>query len=105
MRQNCKKFGWDQKVEFKKSFELYRQISFKVLTKAGLNLINFEWTIVSKMKPKGSFMLQKPFFQPAIQIEKIFNEILYQLSQIYNNLFVFCDIKQNFMILNKISLN
>ncbi len=32
-----------QKVEFKKSFKLYRQISSKVYTKVGINFVHFAW--------------------------------------------------------------
>jgi hypothetical protein len=42
-RQNEMKFGLDQKVEFKKSFELYRQILAQVITKVAKNLVHFVW--------------------------------------------------------------
>ncbi len=35
------KFGLDQKVEFKKSFELYRQILVRVVTKIAKNFVHF----------------------------------------------------------------
>jgi hypothetical protein len=41
MRQNEMKFGLDQKVEFKKSFKLYRQIWVKAKTKVAGNFIYF----------------------------------------------------------------
>ncbi len=42
--QNGTKFGQDQKVEFKKSFELYYQISLKDFTKVGLHFVKAAWT-------------------------------------------------------------
>jgi len=54
------KFSQDLQVEFKKSFRLYHQISWRVLTKVGLNFVHFERSKVSKMNPrlcsKGHFL-------------------------------------------------
>jgi hypothetical protein len=55
------KFDQDQKVEFKKSFKLYRQILLKVLTKVGLNFVHFASTKVSDMKPKVNSCSKSPF--------------------------------------------
>ncbi len=49
MRPNGMKFGQHQKLEFKKSFKLYQQISFEVLTKVGLNFVHFAQTKISIM--------------------------------------------------------
>jgi hypothetical protein len=43
MRLNSIKFGFHQKVEFQKFFELNCQISLKVLAKVGLNFVHFAW--------------------------------------------------------------
>jgi hypothetical protein len=43
MRQNEMKFSLDQKVEFKKSFKLYRQISVRALTKDANFFVHFAW--------------------------------------------------------------
>ncbi len=43
MRQNEKKFGLDQKVEFKKSCELNCQISVKVITKVAEFMSILHW--------------------------------------------------------------
>jgi hypothetical protein len=56
------KFSWDQKVEFKKSNELYRQILLKVLTKVGIHFIHFAWTKVSKMKQRVDVLLENAPF-------------------------------------------
>ncbi len=37
------KLGQDQKVEFKKCFELDHKVSLKLLTTFGIKLIHFEW--------------------------------------------------------------
>jgi hypothetical protein len=46
------KFGLDWKVKFKKSFELYEQISVRVLTKVVVNFVHVceAWMKVSKMQ-------------------------------------------------------
>jgi hypothetical protein len=36
-------FGLDQKVEFKKSFKLYRQILVRVITKVAKNVAHCAW--------------------------------------------------------------
>jgi hypothetical protein len=41
-------FGRDRKVEFKKSFELYRQILLNEITKVSLNFVHFALTKASK---------------------------------------------------------
>ncbi len=61
MRQNGMKFSQDRKVEFKKSFELYRQISSKVRSKAGFNFIHFALTKVNEMR---SFTQKNLFYEP-----------------------------------------
>jgi hypothetical protein len=43
MRQNSINFDLDQTVEFKKSFELYCQISLSTSTKVALNLMHSAW--------------------------------------------------------------
>jgi hypothetical protein len=37
------KFGLDQKVKFKKSFKLYRQILVRVIMKVAKNVVHFAW--------------------------------------------------------------
>ncbi len=37
------KFGLDQKVEFGKFFELYRQILVRAVTKVTKNFVHFAW--------------------------------------------------------------
>jgi hypothetical protein len=61
MRLNGMKFGQDQKVEFKKSYELYCQILLKNITKVGSNYIHFAWAKVSKMKPRDDLGSNSPF--------------------------------------------
>jgi hypothetical protein len=64
------KFRQDQKVEFKNSFELYRQISLKVF----FNFFNFSWTKVSKISLRVN-LCSKAIFLPSIQIEETLNEM------------------------------
>jgi hypothetical protein len=51
--QNGMKFGRDQKVEFKKSFKLYRQNLLNVLMKVGYNYVQFARTKVGHIEAKG----------------------------------------------------
>ncbi len=43
-RRSSTKFGWDQNIEFKKSFGLNGLISIRVQTKVALNLIHFAYS-------------------------------------------------------------
>jgi hypothetical protein len=57
MRQNGTKFSRHWKVEFQKSFMLYRQILLNVLTKVGINFVHFEWSKVSIILTLGFILL------------------------------------------------
>jgi hypothetical protein len=62
MRQNGMKFSCDQKVEFKTSLKLYRQILLEVLMKGGINFVHFAWTKVSEKKARFDIMPKKALF-------------------------------------------
>ncbi len=100
MRQNSMKFSQDWNIEFKKSFELYRQISLMVWTKVGFNFIHFAWTKVSEMR---SFTQKTLFYQPH-KFMKYLMKFYWQLSQIFRSFPVsyFTVFKKNSTIFNKI---
>ena len=55
-----------ERFEFKKSFELYREILLRVLTKVGLNIVLFGQTKLSDRNPRVHLSSIKPFFyQPS----------------------------------------
>jgi hypothetical protein len=58
---NGTKFGPDQKVEFKKSFKLYQQISLKAITKVGLNFAHSASAKVSEMESMVNLCSKSPF--------------------------------------------
>jgi len=106
MRQNGMKFSQDWNIEFKKSFELYRQISFKVRTKVGFNFIHFALTKVNEMR---SFTQKTLFYQPH-KFMKYLMKFYWQLSQIFQSFpvsyfTVFKKIQQNSTIFNNIQQN
>ncbi len=74
-------FGQDQKVEFKKTFDLWRQISLRVLTKVALNFVYFT-----------------RHGQTGAKQSKYFMKFLISLAK-------FSRIKQKFMVLHEILLN
>ncbi len=94
-RWNGAKLGQDQKVEFKTSFELCRQILFKVLMKVGINFVHFVGTKVSEMKPRVHICIKSPFFLKIIWTDQRLNEYLQTISN-------FSGVKQNFEVLYKI---
>jgi hypothetical protein len=53
MRQNGIKFGINQKVEFRKSFKLLRQILVRVLTKVALIFVHLHVTNESKQNAEN----------------------------------------------------
>jgi hypothetical protein len=78
------KFSRDQKVEFKKSLKLYRQILLEVLMKGGINFVHFAWTKVSEKKARFDIMLKMANFS-------------YQQYKLRKNLKKFCKIFLSFM--------
>ncbi len=72
---NSMKFVRNQKVELKKSFKLYRQISSKDPMKVGLNFVQFASMKVCKMKPKKvyahNFHIMSPKFKRFEWVQKL----------------------------------
>ncbi len=111
-RQNRAKLGWDQKVDFKKSFKLYRQIFSTDLTKVGINFIHFARMKVSKMKQRVNIMLRKAIFPTNHSnwgnIKKNFRQFIWRrwyitdFSYIYRSYGAFYSVKHNFKVLNDI---
>ncbi len=49
------------------TFNLYRKVLFKVLTKVGINIVHFAWTRVSRLKPLDNICSKGPFVYYSIK--------------------------------------
>ncbi len=81
MKQNRRKFGQGQKVEFKKSSELDHKNSLKALTKFGIKVVHFAWAKVDKMKAGLNLPSKMPLCLSNVWTEEIFNANLQTVYQ------------------------